>query len=345
MRSTLLYLAILFCTVSFVQSQTVVFSDNFESGAASEDWGIYRAGEETIQAKAMGDAPAALEGGGSYVGFIQDIDNSYTGVALALAGDVSLQNYSIEADVYCYVNHSGGSAYTGLVVYADSSFQGSQSHGIYFKLVADFDASDRFRLYNNQLNMGTFQYTFHEGISATGLYSSDAWHHMKLVVATIDTSNTEYTCYFDGELLGTYTDSGIDQREGGKFGLFSFSQGTGNGLEGYFDNIIVTSNVTAVEDENIVASKFKLAQNYPNPFNPTTTIEYELDKQSNVNLAIYNINGSVVKTLVNGTIATGIHKAKWDGIDDLGNNVAAGIYVYSIRTENWNETKKMVLIK
>ncbi len=55
----------------------------------------------------MATAPEPLANGGDYVGYIQDIDNSYTGAAIILAGATSLQDYSIEGDVYCYVNHPG----------------------------------------------------------------------------------------------------------------------------------------------------------------------------------------------------------------------------------------------
>ncbi|RMF06980.1 MAG: hypothetical protein D6762_08465, partial [Candidatus Neomarinimicrobiota bacterium] len=165
-------------------SQTVIFSEDFESGTPSSDWEVFYAGEEALQAIPMSSAPAALANGGNYVGYLQDVDASYTGIAAAVAGDLNLQNYTIEADVYCYVNDPGGSAYTGIVVYADSSREGSASHGFLYKLVADFDADNRLRLYNNQFDMTTFSYTFSENIDATGLYSGSGWHHMKLVVNT-----------------------------------------------------------------------------------------------------------------------------------------------------------------
>ena len=142
--SIIFFLSILF--FSFPLFSQVIFSDDFESGTASEEWGLYRAGEELLTAVAMTEAPVALAGGGDYVGYLQDIDASYTGAAIALAGDVSAANYSIEADVYCYVNNAVGSAYTGVTMYSDSS------QSTYLKLVADFDGSQRMRLYNNHLN-------------------------------------------------------------------------------------------------------------------------------------------------------------------------------------------------
>ena len=277
-------LLIILLTLSFaalpVLGQTIIFSDDFESGSVNAGWGVYRAGEEPLSAVAMASAPVVLANGGNYVGYLNDADNSYSGAGIALAGDTTMSNYTIEADVYCYVSDTGGSAYTGLVVYADSSV------GIYEKLVADFDASDRFRLYNNQLNMTTFQYSFHEEIAATGLYSSNDWHHMKLMVSTKDSSNTEFSCYFDGTLIGdaVYTDNSEHQMDSGKFGLFSFQQDA-DGLPGYFDNVVVTTNLVSIESkDNLQPGTFTLMQNYPNPFNPTTTIEFVLEETGPVNL-------------------------------------------------------------
>ena len=84
----------------------------------------------------MTTAPLALATGGNYVGRLQDLDGSFTGSAVSINGLTTLANYSIEGDVYCYVGVAP-SAYTGLVVYADTAKKD------FYKLRADFDASDR----------------------------------------------------------------------------------------------------------------------------------------------------------------------------------------------------------
>jgi len=347
MRTILLLLIVCIFSVTSVFSQTVIFSEDFESGTANPAWELYRVGEEPLVAIPIASAPAPLATGGNYVGYLQDADTSYTGVAIALAGAVDARDYTIEADVYCYVNHPDGSAYTGVVVYADSSHQGTRSHGIYIKLVADFDANNRFRLYNNQLNFQTFQYTFHEAIDATGFYTVDAWHHMKVQVETIGDTNTVFTCYFDGVMLGQYTDNGVDQVNQGKFGVFAFQQDQFDGIPGYFDNIVVTTNVSGINDENEIGvpEEYYLSQNYPNPFNPSTTIEFNLDEADNVKMAIYNSSGELIKTLANNQYSAGTHQLKWNATDQSGANVAAGVYLYTLQTSNRSETKKMILLK
>jgi len=213
-------------------------------------------------------------------------------------------------------------------------------------LVADFDGSNRFRLYNNQLNFTTFQYTFHESIDASGLYSGDAWHHMKVQVETIGDTNTVYTCYFDGSILGQYIDNGVDQFDQGRFGLFAFQQDA-DGIAGFFDNIVVTTGVSGIDDdiEFELPENFSLTQNYPNPFNPTTTIEFNLDKADHVKLTVYNTAGELVKTLTNSQFSAGSHQLQWDATDISGNKVSAGVYLYSLQTANKIETKKMILLK
>ncbi len=326
-----------------------LFSDNFESGTANAEWGIYRAGEETLTAVAMAEAPMPLEGGGAYVGYLQDIDASYTGAAIALAGDVSASDYSVEADVYCYANHAGGSAYTGVAVYGDSSI------GTYIKLAADFDSNQRMRFYNNHLNFTTFQYSFHHQFEAgdmpNGIPTEDGWHHMKVEARTINADTTAFWCYFDGVLLNgsPIYDTGDDRMASGKFGLYAFQQDT-DGIAGYFDNVVVKKidPITSVDDYNYVNSlpkEFALEQNYPNPFNPTTNISYRLKTANDVSLTIYDVLGSNVKTLVKQYQTPGYHTVTWNGKNDIGKKVNSGLYIYTLKAGDIFESKKMIMLK
>ncbi|MEN8192820.1 MAG: FlgD immunoglobulin-like domain containing protein [Bacteroidota bacterium] len=326
-----------------------LFSEDFETGSASTDWGVYFTGEETVSGVAMSEAPSALSSGGSHVGYLQDSDGTYTGVAQAVAGDESMQNYSIEADVFCYVNHPSGSAYTGLVVYADSTID------TYIKMVADFDGSQRIRFYNNHLNMTTFQYSFHHQFDAAdipgGIPTEDGWHNMKVEVKTLNADTTAFWCYFDGELLAgcPIYDTSDDRMASGKFGLFAFQQDS-DGIAGYFDNISVKAlePVVSVEDKKVtetIPQEFSLKQNYPNPFNPTTNISYQIENASNVSLVIYDVLGSKIKTLVSQNQAPGYYNVTWNGRNDFGNKVNSGIYLYTLKAGQLLESKKMILMK
>jgi len=94
-----------------------------------------------------------------------------------------------------------------------------------------------------------------------------------------------------------------------------------------------------------VPGAFVLKQNYPNPFNPTTTIEFSIPTNSKVTLSVYNVLGQKVRTLVNDRLPAKHYRVLWDGTDDKGNLVPSGVYFYTIRTDGFSATKKMILMK
>ncbi len=96
------------------------------------------------------------------------------------------------------------------------------------------------------------------------------------------------------------------------------------------------------DDVNLVT---ELKGNYPNPFNPTTHIEFSLKKAGNVELAVYNINGQKVRTLVSEEMEADNHKVTWNGKDDRGNSVSSGVYFYRLQTSEVSQTKKMLMLK
>ena len=103
-------------------------------------------------------------------------------------------------------------------------------------------------------------------------------------------------------------------------------------------------DMVAVGDE-IFPSEFNLYQNFPNPFNPITTIEYELTKSGLVDLAIYDLLGHRVRTLVFGNQRSGFKTIVWDATNDFGQPVSAGMYFYTLNTTEGVFTQKMLLLK
>ncbi len=105
----------------------------------------------------------------------------------------------------------------------------------------------------------------------------------------------------------------------------------------------IDSNIhllVSVDEEENIPNSYLLKQNYPNPFNPSTNISFELPKSAFVNLSIYNIKGQLVLKLVNQTLSQGIHEVEFNG-----ENVSSGIYFYSLKTADFSQTQKMMLIK
>ncbi|MBN2001519.1 T9SS type A sorting domain-containing protein, partial [candidate division KSB1 bacterium] len=94
-----------------------------------------------------------------------------------------------------------------------------------------------------------------------------------------------------------------------------------------------------------IPSTFFLAQNYPNPFNPRTTIEYRLSESDRVNLSVFNINGQLVRTLVQAQQDPGFYTIDWDGSDENGYLVSSGIYLYKLQVKTGALTKRMLFIR
>ncbi len=90
-----------------------------------------------------------------------------------------------------------------------------------------------------------------------------------------------------------------------------------------------------------------LSQNYPNPFNPRTTIAYQVPEGNTegIELAVYDLRGRLVRVLDSGRKAPGTYRVTWDGRDGVGRGVGSGIYIYRLRSGNWEQRGKMVLLK
>ncbi|MDP8201949.1 MAG: right-handed parallel beta-helix repeat-containing protein [Candidatus Tenebribacter burtonii] len=102
---------------------------------------------------------------------------------------------------------------------------------------------------------------------------------------------------------------------------------------------------TPINNEELVIRNYELT-NFPNPFNPSTTIQFSIPQESEVELTVYNIKGQKVKTIVDATCEMGINTAIWYGINNYGNKVGTGIYFYQLKVDGKAiKTKKMMLIK
>ena len=99
------------------------------------------------------------------------------------------------------------------------------------------------------------------------------------------------------------------------------------------------------KEDSAVPKVYTLEQNYPNPFNASTSIRYQLEKTSKVFLTVHNVNGQFITTLVNRKQEPGTYRVIWDGTDIYGVEVPSGTYVYVLKTPNYTEAKKMILVK
>ena len=103
---------------------------------------------------------------------------------------------------------------------------------------------------------------------------------------------------------------------------------------------------TAVLESDVLPVALQLGQNYPNPFNSDTVIQFALPANGEVALALYNLAGQKVTTLVQGVREAGTYTLHWDGRDARGHDLASGVYLYRLRTDQGQvETRKLVLLR
>jgi hypothetical protein len=111
-----------------------------------------------------------------------------------------------------------------------------------------------------------------------------------------------------------------------------------------FDGTFSYSNEIVVEVD-LAPNDFALSQNYPNPFNPTTAIQFQVPKTSDIALKIYDMLGQEIKTLFAGQVEPGKYTVNWDGLNDAGAKMSSGSYIYRMIAGEFVQSKEMVLLK
>jgi hypothetical protein len=104
--------------------------------------------------------------------------------------------------------------------------------------------------------------------------------------------------------------------------------------------IVYSVGLVGIASNEQIPGSFRLEQNYPNPFNPSTVISYNLPKNSNVSLKVFDILGNEVASLVNGNQIQGSYS-----VDFNGANIASGIYFYKLTADDYVDVKRMMLVK
>ena len=145
--------------------------------------------------------------------------------------------------------------------------------------------------------------------------------------------------------------------------LFSGLAPDEQGIVGYVDRAVEEGGIyfyrleaeespdfyVETEEIRVPVAHARLYQNHPNPFNPSTTIPFTVPgtegSRSTVNIAVYDVRGSRIRTLVEGSLPTGRHSVQWDGRNQRGEQVSSGMYFVQLRTAGTRVTRKMVLLR
>jgi hypothetical protein len=110
--------------------------------------------------------------------------------------------------------------------------------------------------------------------------------------------------------------------------------------------VSLTADPTGTHEIELLPTAYALDGNYPNPFNPVTSISYDLPERTKVHLLVYNVSGALVRALVDGeTQEPGHYRVIWDGRNDAGERVGSGVYLYKLRSDAFEASSKMIMIK
>ena len=153
--------------------------------------------------------------------------------------------------------------------------------------------------------------------------------------------------------------STVDMIEGGIYGNDVYFQVTTNsetydaneieiwesGVNHQLDLTVKTDPIGINNWISNLPSKHTLEQNFPNPFNSSTKIKYSIPNVSNIVIDIYSLLGQKIKTLIDESKQPGYYEIIWDSRDENGTMVTSGLYLYRLKSENFTQVKKLLLIR
>ena len=110
-------------------------------------------------------------------------------------------------------------------------------------------------------------------------------------------------------------------------------------------NIDFEAILTISPNGSNIPDEFSISQNYPNPFNPVTSIAFDVDKLGEISLTVYDLSGKEVITLASGTFMPGSYIVNWNAVNNVGDAIASGMYLYRYMTSDKAIVRKMLYLK
>jgi hypothetical protein len=341
-------LVVLILSAGSLMAQRVLYEDHFTGGAPDIAWESVWADSLGTPLTPMGtDSVPVNPSGDGWIGIVEADTASLGGLGLAVAGSDTLTDYSMEAQVW--VDVTDASFYEGIMVRTNVDTATGVAQG--YQLVSNFYPSFflsrvKFRKYSSQPDDIHDLAVFDNEDIPGGEPTSSGWHTFK-----IDAQGDLFWLYWDGMEFPNNPQvdtTGTPPLLSGNFGVYIFNLGYGR--TGVDDIIVEGGGPTGLGDSPGGAGlpkAFSLSQNYPNPFNPMTTIRVDVPAgpTEHATLAIYDLRGRRVRTLVDRPLEPGTHLFAWDGRDDDGRPVSSGTYIYRMKRGDERSSKKMILAK
>ena len=214
-----------------------------------------------------------------------------------------------------------------------------------------------FNWYGTLIN-GTFNITKDNPIKTPTSVSGSESTPLTVTVSWSDQSNNETGFRIERKVqstdtwtaLGTvqnnatsYDDNTVEPQTTYNYRVIAYNSETESE---YSDEASVTTAATDVKGNGEIVSNYLLTQNYPNPFNPSTVIQFQVPRESRINIDVHDLRGKKIISLTQGTKSPGIYEVTFDG-----SNLASGIYFVKMTAESiqtnmkFSDTKKIVLLK
>ncbi len=257
--------------------------------------------------------------------------NVWQNVAIAEQDEAMIATFDLSVDSI------GAKGIVWMFVFSDSASVDWSDPGPVLKFTKDYILTAR----NGSTYMAENAITFEQGDQFSVEMSIDVQSQTYSVIVTKNDQEPDILAVDYGfrnpcdviDNVGVMIDYGATYSGTGDWGIISVT------------NFEISAGVSDVKD--IVSSpiKYELYNNYPNPFNPTTQITYSLAKAGNVNLTIFNAMGQKVVTLIDQSMPAGQHNVTWDGKNYNGQSVAGGVYFCQIKSKNFIQNRKMLLLK
>ena len=176
---------------------------------------------------------------------------------------------------------------------------------------------------------------------ATPIYALDSWVFFMTIYANVAGETVRFRAFVPGEGVVLEMDEEIAFQPNEVYGEPIFPFELHASPSEHTPPVMSAVSARSVD----IPAGFLLQQGYPNPFNPSTLIGYALPVEGAVEMAVYDLLGKRVRTLVAGRRSAGHWHTIWDGRDSRGTPVASGIYFYTMEAGRFRATRKLLLLK